>query len=299
MPTLSTVGGTLTATPPFDFDQSLRFITSFTPAMGDQVMTSTSVAKAVRQNGQTYSFRVRSSGSVEAPILEYTLYAQHPITAEIRAALEDRITHYLSLKDDLRPFYKLAESDPHFKPVMQKLYGHHQVKFLTPFENAAWAVLSSRNTMAAARTLKNRITEAFGSKIELGGEALPAFPEPDDILPHAPGDLAAVIGNEKRAEYIWNAARGLAAVEESWLRTADFDAVHEYLLDIKGVGAWTAHFMMIRSLGHMERLMAPEKRVIEGASRVYGRKLDEAEFKALAEPYGDYKGYWAYYLRNA
>src|SRR5262245_2832911 len=105
MPNLSTVGGTLTATPPFDFDQSLRFITSFTPAMGDQAMTSVSVTKAVRQNGQTYAFRVRSVGSVEAPILEYTLYSNHPINAETRAALEDRISHYLSLKDDLRPFY--------------------------------------------------------------------------------------------------------------------------------------------------------------------------------------------------
>lgn len=39
------------------------------------------------------------------------------------------ICFFLSLDDDLHPFYALAQQDPTFEPIMQELYGYHQVKF--------------------------------------------------------------------------------------------------------------------------------------------------------------------------
>ncbi len=63
----------------------------------------------------------------------------------------------MSLDDDLKPFYSHGLKDNAFKPVINKLYGLHQVKFLTPFEDAGWAVLSQRISMKAAHTIKERL----------------------------------------------------------------------------------------------------------------------------------------------
>jgi DNA-3-methyladenine glycosylase II len=296
---MHTTTGTLDATPPFDFAQSLTFLGQFTPGKDGQVISENSLTRAVRLDGQTVAFQVRSMGSIETPHIEYTLFSEAAITGDAEAAMEDRMTHFLSLHDDLLPFYALAKGDSDFEPIVEKLYGYHQVKFLTPFENACWAMLSSRNTFSAARTLKSRISEAYGDSIEVEGALVEAFPEPQDVLPASPADLVALIRNEQRANYIWNAARAFASVDEQWLRTAEYDLVYDWLRQIKGVGEWTASFIMIRSLGRMERLIAPEKRLLESTSQAYGRDIDKDALLKLAERYGDYKAYWSHYLRAA
>ena len=53
--------------------------------------------------------------------------------------------------DDLQPFYALAEADPPFWALVQRLYGYHQVRFFTPFENTCWAILGQRTPFAVAR----------------------------------------------------------------------------------------------------------------------------------------------------
>src|SRR5690349_18287266 len=101
--------------------------------------------------GQVVVFQVASSGSVEVPRLECELHSAQPLSPAALAAVQDRLSFFLSLDDDLRPFYALAQVDPAMAPEIQRLYGLHQVKFPTPFENAAWAVLSQRAPIAVAR----------------------------------------------------------------------------------------------------------------------------------------------------
>ena len=68
-------------------------------------------------------FQIASEGDVETPRLTYTLRPDRP-----------------------------------FAPVVRKLYGYHQVKFLTPFENACWAILTQRNPVPAAKEIKRALS---------------------------------------------------------------------------------------------------------------------------------------------
>src|SRR4051794_6679995 len=115
--------GTLTPAPPFDFDKSLDFLGFFAPMEGEQVLAARALAKAVFIAGQMIVFEIAVSGDVEQPQLSYTLHSDQPITATTRAAAEDRIAFFLSLRDDLRPFYAVGMDDPLFAPVIERLYG--------------------------------------------------------------------------------------------------------------------------------------------------------------------------------
>jgi DNA-3-methyladenine glycosylase II len=50
----------------------------------------------------------------------------------------------------------------------------------------------------------------------------------------------------------------------------------------------------------MEKI-AVEKRLLKAASKVYGRgrTMTQSVLDQMAEKYGPWKGYWAYYLRSA
>jgi DNA-3-methyladenine glycosylase II len=93
-------------------------------------------------------------------------------------------------------------------------------------------------------------------------------------------------------------SRAFDGVDEAWLRTAPYNEVQNWLLSIKGIGAWSASFILLRSLGRMERLPVDEKWLIQAARRRYGSDtLESKDVERLAKPYGDHAGYWAHYLR--
>ena len=160
-----TESGILIPTPPFDFDKSLNFLGVFMPTKQEQTVSSHTLTKAISIDGQTIVFQLISSGTIENPQLEYTLFSEKPISEETQSAVVERMTFFLSLRDDLQPFYRIGREDADFAPIIEILYGYHQVKFLTPFENACWAVLTQRNPMKIAQKTKQALIEKYGTLV--------------------------------------------------------------------------------------------------------------------------------------
>ena len=63
-----------------------------------------------------------------SPLLGVTLYAERPISDAVRAEALDRVAFFLSIADDLAPFYAIGRADAAFAPVIAQLYGYHQVE---------------------------------------------------------------------------------------------------------------------------------------------------------------------------
>jgi len=298
---LYTESGELTPTPPFDFNKSLQFLGIFGPTKNEQTVSTHSLTKAISINGQTVVFQLTSIGTTEKPGLEYTLFSKDTITEATEYAVTERMAFFLSLQDDLQPFYRIGHDDPDFAPIIEHLYGHHQVKFLTPFENACWAVLTQRNPMKIAQKTKQALVEKYGSGLELKGSVYWAFPEPMQIVVADESELLKVIRNDRRTEYLLAIARAFSEVDEEFLKTAPDKEVEAWLRSIKGIGEWSAKFTMVRVLGHIESVLLTETRLFEAASKVYGHGevLNRDDLKRLAETYGSWQGYWAHYIRVA
>jgi DNA-3-methyladenine glycosylase II len=130
------IQGTLTPRPPFDFNKSLQFLGHFRPAMGQQTTHDGILTKASALDGQIFAFQVSSTGTVDHPEIAYRLFSENEILPACHEAVRQNLSFFLSLDDDLAPFYAVAEEDSAFEPIMQELYGYHQVKFLSPFEKA-------------------------------------------------------------------------------------------------------------------------------------------------------------------
>lgn len=297
--TLQTVTGSLSVVPPFDFTQSLKFLGAFKPAMGQQTISSASLTKAFYVGERVVVFQVAAAGSADQPELSYTLWSEQHLTEAERAKAADDISFFLSLSDDLSPFYAAAQLDPQFLRIINSLYGYHQVKFsLTAFENACWAVLSQRNPLTLARMMKDRLAEHYGGCLQVNGVTYRAFPLPSHLALAGPDALNAILQNSRKAECINAVAHAFVNIDEMWLREAPREQVESWLLSIKGIGAWSASFVLLRGLGHIEQLPIGEKRLLEAACRVYGRaNLTFNDLPQLAAPYSAFAGYWAHYLR--
>jgi DNA-3-methyladenine glycosylase II len=295
---VSSEEGFLSPKSPFDFSKSLDFLGEFTPMRDDHLIDEQSLTRAVSFGGQTVVFRIRSTGLVKNPRLKYTLYSERALSPGIREAVTDRISFFLSLSDDLESFYRIGYGDVDFAPVLQKYYGLHHVKFITPFECASWAVLSQRYPMGAAQKVKQAIMEKFGTALEVDRRVYRAFPEPSRLARASEDELMPIVRNKRRVEFLMGVARAFSEIDEHFLRTAKYDDVENWLTKVDGIGEWSSKLIMVRGLGRMEKL-AVEKRLLKAASSVYGhgKPLAQPRFDQLAEKYGPWKGYWAYYLR--
>ncbi|HML04207.1 MAG TPA: DNA-3-methyladenine glycosylase [Methanobacterium sp.] len=295
---LHEIQGKLFPIPPFDFSKSLSFTSMFTPTEGEQTISDLSFTKAIYLEDQTLAFKLEDYGTIEKPILSYTLYSEDKISDKIKNELLDRIKFYLSLEDDLTQFYEIGREDPDFSTVLEDLYGLHQVKFLTPFEAAAWAVLSQRISMKAAHTLKNRITENVGDHIQIEGFDYWTFPDAHQINDLGLEKLQSLIKNRRKSEYLIAVADAFQNVDESFLRNTPIKEVKEWLTDIKGIGEWSAHLELIRGLGRMEGIPEHDMKLSSCFKKVYGSEATEEYLQKIADSYGEFKGYWTYYLRT-
>lgn len=290
------VHGEIAARAPFDFQQSLAFIRNFTPTAGEQLLTERSMTKAIDVHGQIVAFALEEAGTTAAPTLAYTLRSLAPIDDATHDDARRAISNYLSLDDDLRPFYALAAADPHLAPVVRQLHGFHQVRFLSLAECACWSVLSQHIAMPVAKRMRQAIAARYGGQMEAGGQSLTAFPSFTSLAGVSSEELADVIGNRRRAAALRIVLDALAEVDEDWLRTAPYGDAEAWLRTIPGIGPWSAAAILLRGLGRPERLILEMRPLLAAFERRYGHGADLAD---IAGGYGAYVGWWALYLRAA
>jgi DNA-3-methyladenine glycosylase II len=181
------------------------------------------------------------------------------------------------------------------------LYGLHQPKFLTPFEIACWAILGQRQPWRVAHRTKMALVERWGTSITLPSGTYRAFPEPQQLAAVATSDLAAVVRNERKVDYLRAVIQFFMEIDEQFLRGGDYEEVAAQVRGIRGIGVWSSHFILVRGLGRMERVSTVDQELARAAADIYnnGQPLASAELQRIFDRYGPAQGYWALYARIA
>jgi DNA-3-methyladenine glycosylase II len=285
---------------PFEFQQSLQFLQGFRPMSGEQQFERGSVTKAIMVEGQTVVFRVseqREKGADRGkPKLRYELFSQEPLTKSVEDSVARRISFFLSLDDDVMPFYSIAKiEDAKFYPLIEASWGLHQVKFPTLLEISCWAILAQRVQRPIALRMKRALTEKFGGNVEVDGKTYWAFPDYTKLKLAGPKELLEATRNQRAMQRLTSLLTSFDELDEDFLRTAPYEKATARLQKVKGIGDWSSQFILFRGLGRIERLqpinLTPLSKTIEN---VYGQKGKTVE--EINSTYGKWSGYWSLYI---
>ena len=117
------------------------------------------------------------------------------------------------------------------------------------FELAVRAVLGQQITVAAARTLSQRLVDRFGEAIDTPlAELTRLFPSPE-VLAQAGGDALGQLGIVKqRQAAIVALAQAVSEQHLSLNGSADVPATIAALKALPGIGDWTAQYIAMRAL---------------------------------------------------
>lgn len=189
------------------------------------------------------------------PEIEVRISAARP--QEVKAEVAAIVTRMLGLQIDLSDFYRLARGDARMRELSERLRGMKPVRYATVFEAFANAVACQLVSLSAGMHVLNRLAEAFGVRGEAGGAAAPmrSFPAAAAVARSNPDALRALGLSRQKGEYLIGLAqlaidpkdRDFRSIE----RLADDQAIAR-LSRIRGVGRWTAEYVMLRGFGRVD-----------------------------------------------
>ena len=162
---------------------------------------------------------------------------------------------------------------------------------LDGFELAVRAVLGQQITVAAARTLAQRLVNRFGEPIDTPfAELTRLFPAPA-VLAQAGGDALGELGIVKqRQAAIVALARGVAGHGLVLNGSADVPATIAALKELPGIGDWTAQYIAMRALRWPDAFPAGDV-ALHKALGVQDRKHPAREAEAVSQGWKPWRSY--------
>lgn len=283
--------GTLRAVEPFDFARSVTFFQGFSPMMGEQEARKGAITKGLMVDGRVIVFRV--SGRPLSPEVAYQLFAEETIDDKTEREVAGRISFILSLEDDIKQFYAIAEKDEPYYEKVKALWGLHHVKFPSLLEVSAWAIINQRIQRPIAIRMKRSLVERYGGYLELEGTRYWAFPDYQSLKVAKPSELSSLLKNERKTVRIGSLIDTFPELDEQKLMKLPYDKAVERLKLVNGIGDWSAQFILFRGLGRIEKQRYGVKPVQEMMKEVYGEGRTIEDINRL---YGNWCGYWSLYL---
>jgi DNA-3-methyladenine glycosylase II len=212
--------------------------------------------------------------------------------------VERHAARVLSLDVDGSGLAEVGERDPVVGRLLAEADGRRPVCFGTPFEAAVWAVLSQRVSMAQARRVKEALTASLGTRLEIGGAEVVAFPGPGELV--GLDELPGVWDSKLERIRALSAAAVAGDLDPAFLRSLDLDTAIAHLESLPGIGPFGATLILARGAGHPDVPPPTLRRFRAAIGSAYGfdEDPDDAKVAELSEAWRPYRSWVTWLLRS-
>ena len=241
---------------PWSLTTSRRFWEGFAPA---------ALAAQPEERELRTAFLVDADWRRSEAVISQEDDAVRIVVSGVLDAATTQVRRFLSVDIDGRGWPDVGNRDPIVADAQRRLPGLRPCGFFSPYEAAAWAVLSQRVAMRQAAGVKRRLTDEHGDR--------GAFPAPAVLL-GLDLDLPG-----RKSEYLHAVAEaalnGVFSGER--LRSLDPDEALRQVQGVTGLGPFAAELVVIRGANSPDVLPRSEKRLEAEIVERYGtgRSMDE------------------------
>ena len=239
--------------PPFDFAMTADYATYFRGRNLWEFYENGVYSRIVDLPNGLGVARVRSLGDVDAPLLNVEVVAPSLDDNAVEAARR-QVEWVFQAGVDLVPFYHMAEGDPFLAPLTAMHRGFRVPQGTSVLEGLVNAILGQQISGQVARAVRTAVMEAYGETITVDGVEYRAFPTPQALAAAGVEGLRGQKLSWRKAEYVADIAAKEASGEidlEGLFHCTD-EEVLATLTPLRGVGVWTVHWLLVRTLGRTD-----------------------------------------------
>jgi DNA-3-methyladenine glycosylase II len=215
-------------------------------------------------------------------------------------AVKRQVSRVLSLDHSGAGWLAVGERDPVIGGLQRALPGLRPVLFHSPYEAAAWSIISVRRHHAQAAAIRTRLAQAKGRVFDVGGEPVAAFPTPTELLA-----VESFPGLEPlRIDRLHAVARAAldGRLDPGRLAALDTEQALEEVQQLPGIGPTFGTLIVMRSTGVTDMMTYHEPRLPGYAARFYRTGADamtHEELAAVSEKWRPYRTWAAVLIRVA
>ena len=201
-------------------------------------------------NGMPIEVTVAQIAPARSPELQVSVTGA-AVGSGVKAALTPILERMFGLNVDLDDFYQFAAGDARLALLTERFRGMRPPRFPAVFEALVNGFACQQMSLTLGITLLSRLSQSYGPTAGQQNPPRHAFPRAEDL---AGLDLRALrpLGfSYQKSRAIVEAARAVCDGQldlESLADVPDDEAV-ERLTQLRGVGRWTAEYVLLRGLG--------------------------------------------------
>jgi AraC family transcriptional regulator of adaptative response / DNA-3-methyladenine glycosylase II len=263
--------------PPFDFEGILNFL------------RIRAIPDVERVSDNEYS-RTISIGSEHGRLSIKNIEAENCIAihlslseANLVVPSLERIKSLFDLSADPYEIMQGLNTDKQFSPIVRQNPGQRVPGCWEPFEIAVRAIVGQQVSVKGATTVMGRIANNYGQMTPWGLR----FPRAEE-LSHL--DVNSMSMPIKRAQAIKDMCLAIIEGNLSFDLAGETQTLVSQLVDIKGIGPWTAQYIAMRALGDPNAFLHSDLVLLKVAKKLFGIESD----KALLEKSLDWQPWRAY-----
>jgi DNA-3-methyladenine glycosylase II len=285
--------------PPYDFDLALGYLATSPSSVLEAVdLDERHYARALRLAGQPALITIEARGDVHSPRLALRVEGEAGDDPGVVAEAIAFARRVFLLDDDPAPFLDLAAGDPVLARLTERFPGLRPLLVADPYEALLFAIIGQQVNVTFARKLKRALIDAYGRPYRFGEREYLLLPEPADLAVADPADLRALQFSGQKASYVVGLSQAIAAgdLDLDALAGLPFDEAIAALTRFRGVGRWTAEYVLMRGLGARDSIPAADLGLRKIIGYAYlGRTASEEEVRTLADRWCGWRG-WAAFL---
>jgi DNA-3-methyladenine glycosylase II len=173
------------------------------------------------------------------------------LTSSMTSAVTTVLQRMLGTQVDLRAFYDFAVQDAQLNRLVHRFRGAKPPRFPSIFEALVNGISCQQLSLTVGITLLNRLAEHCGLA---AGSSLYCFPRPQDLVKITPAEF-------RRLGYSANKSRALLELSDAivdgrlnleTLVERDDQEITRVLLEMRGIGRWTAEYALLRGVGRID-----------------------------------------------
>lgn len=278
----------------FSFKECLTFLDRSPLECLHRVVGDT-VVKAIRVKDDNILFRL----DFYKKQLRITFLNGLPEASE-QTAVVAFVKEWLDVERDLSPFYEICEKDPLLKGLPEDYYGLRLVAIPDLLESLSWAIIGQQINLRFAYTMKTRLVELCGEKVHFDGDDYWVFPRSSEIAKLSDEALREAQFSRQKIAYLRNVVDLMnnGALEKNHLQSLEKAEILDALIAIKGIGEWTANYVLMKCFRHPEAFPWGDVGLHNAIKErlQWSRKPTTEEIMAFAEGWRSWEAYATFYL---
>lgn len=206
----------------------------------------------------------------------------------------------LGFNRNLQKFYDIARQDTHISPLAIQFKGLKPPRFPSIFEALVNAISCQQLSLDAGLQIQNRFAQYVGKSMSDTEGTFYAFPIPKDVAECSVAELKKLGFSTNKCKTLIELSSRIIADESLFddLENESNDDIVKYLCEFKGIGRWSAEYVLLRGLGKIEMFPGDDVGAKKNLQLLLHlkTKLDYQQISKITKKWYPYAGFIYFHL---